>query len=377
MGYSVKSFDYVREVDRHEGEILDVVRRVLRSGTLLLGPETEALENELARFLGAAHCVAVASGTMALQLGLMALDAKPGDEIVSVANTCSPTMASALVLGCRPVFVDVDPATLMMDPRLLEEAITERTRAIIPVHLWGQSPDVDAVLAAGDRRGLPVIEDCAQSFGTLWRGRPTGTFGRLGCFSFYPTKNLGTFGDAGAVVTNDGDLAARLRRLRMYGYGATAISEEAGTNGRISEIQAGLLRWKLRGIEVRLAKRRRFAEAYRRGIRHEAVGFPSLEAECTASYHQFVVRTERRDALRAHLESRGVQSLIHYPEPLHRMPAYQAARCVPDGLPATREACGQVLSLPLHDTISEGEIEAVIEAVNSFDGADQPGHRGG
>lgn len=366
MKPTVLPFNYLREYQAHEDEILEVVRRVLSSGQLLLGPETEALEAELAEWIGAPHAVAVGSGTMALQLSCLALDIQPGDEVVTVANTCSPTVASFRVLGAIPVFVDVDPETLMMDTRMLERAISLRTRAVIPVHLWGSCPDLDRILEIADQHELPVIEDCAQSFGTTWKGRQTGNFGAFGCFSFYPTKNLGSYGDAGAIVTHDDEAAARLRRARMYGYGDAAVSRETGTNGRISELQAALLRWKLGRVGEGLEWRRTIARRYEEEIRNDNVTLPVADASCAPSWHQFVIRCERRDDLREHLKRNGVTALIHYPTPLHEMAAYRGSRCVPDGLPVTMKACETILSLPIHDSLEPDEITRVIAAVNAF-----------
>jgi dTDP-3-amino-2,3,6-trideoxy-4-keto-D-glucose/dTDP-3-amino-3,4,6-trideoxy-alpha-D-glucose/dTDP-2,6-dideoxy-D-kanosamine transaminase len=363
---SIKSFDYLKSLDEIEPDVLAAVRRVLRSGHLILGPETAAFEEEFAAWAGARHAVAATSGTTALYLALAALDVGPGDEVVTVANTCSPTVAAIRLTGAVPVFVDVRDDDLMMDVGRLEDRITPRTRCILPVHLWGQTPDLDTLLGVARRHDLPVVEDCAQAHGTTWDGRKVGTFGAMGCFSFYPTKNIGAYGDAGAVVTDDADLAARLRRLRMYGYEGSPVSLEEGINGRINEIQAAVLRVKLRVYPRWLERRLAVAATYDSFIDNPSVRLPVVHPRARSSYHQYVVRSTHRDRLAAFLEERGIQSAIHYPTPVHHMPAYRGL-CPDLRLPATEAACGEVLSLPVHEALEPDEARRVAEAVNRFD----------
>lgn len=361
----VPIFDYLRALDDYEQDMLEAVRRVLRSGRLILGPETEAFEHEFAEACGVQHCIGVTSGTDALYVALRTLGVGAGDEVITVANTCVPTIAAVRMTGATPVFVDIDESTCMMNPALTEAAITNKTKAVLPVHLWGMAADLEALVGIAEHRKIALVEDCAQSFGTLFRGSQTGTFGAAGCFSFYPTKNLGAFGDAGAIVTNDDDLATRLRRTRMYGYDDHRVAIQPGVNARISEIQAAMLRIKLRYFPEDLDRRLANAGRYRAEVENEIVAFPTILEGVRASYHQFVVRTDRRDALRAHLDNAGIANDVHYPVPVHQMPAYDGYAPA-DGLPTTERACDEVVSVPVHGALTREEVDAVVQALNDF-----------
>lgn len=351
-------FDSRRALPELEAELTSAFRRVLRSNALILGPETRQLERELAAWAGAADCVAVGSGTMALFLALRGLGVGPGDEVVTVANTCPPTVAAIRLTGAVPVFVDVHPDSLMMDVGQVEAALTPRTRAVLPVHLWGCAADLDALVEITRRRGLALVEDCAQAAGTRFRGRQVGTFGAAGCFSFYPSKNLGAYGDAGAVLTSDPELAERLRRLRMYGYaGGVPVSTIEGFNGRINEVQAALLRVKLPRVEGWNERRREIAGRYREEL--GGVGFPLCPPEVLHCYHQLVVRSADRRRLTGRLDAAGVQWGIHYATPVHLMPAY-APFARP--LPVTERAADEILSIPVHEHLTDDEVSAVVEA---------------
>ena len=361
----IKSFDYLASLPEIQERLEDALRRVLHSGCLILGPETESFEAEFAEFTEAAHCVAVTSGTAALHLALWALDIGPGDEVITVANTCAPTVAAIRLTGAKPVFADVRDADLMMDPASAERLIGSATRCILAVHLWGTSADLDALGRLAEQHGLCLVEDCAQAHGTTWRSRHVGTFGNAGCFSFYPTKNIGAFGDAGAVVTNDADLANRLRRIRMYGYDGSSTALEEGTNARINELQAAFLRVKLDIYPTWLERRKRVARAYDSGLRNAAVRLPRMSPHCEPCHHQYVIRLRERDALRDLLRARGVESAVHYPIPVHRMPAYRriAAQAT---LPVTERAAAEILSLPVHEAVTREQADVVIAAVNEF-----------
>jgi aminotransferase EvaB len=360
----IKPFDYLRLLPEIETEIHEAFARVLHSGWLLLGPETEALERELAEWIGARHCVAVHSGTTALHLALRALDVGPGDRVVTVANTCSPTAAAIRLAGADPVFVEVLDDGLMMDVDAAAKALDEGAECVIPVHLWGDAVEIERLVELAGERGVPVIEDCAQAQGTRFRGRRVGTFGHMGCFSFYPTKNLGAFGDGGAVVTDDDELADRLRALRMYGYRGSQVSEMEGANGRMNEVQAAILRVKLRVLDDWLARRRRVAERYHQGLDRSSVRPPRRVEHIEPSYHQFVVRTRDRDGLVAALDEAGIGYGIHYPVPLHHMPAYRRFASAP--LPVTERAADEILSLPIHEALTEDEVDWVIEVAGRF-----------
>ncbi len=360
----VKTFDYLRSLPEIEPQILEAVSRVLHSGRLILGPETQAFEREFAQLIGCRHCIGVNSGTSAIYLALAALGVGAGDEVITVSNTCVPTVAAIRQTGATPVFVDVAEHDLMMDPELLEAALSKQTKCILPVHLWGQSADIPEILAVAGRHGLNVVEDCAQAHGTTWDGRPVGSFGKVGCFSFYPTKNIGAFGEAGAIVTDDDDLAMEIRSRRMYGYDASAIAHREGTNARISEIQAAILRVKLRVFDDWLQRRRRAARSYFELIDSPSIRLPQRKPLVAHSYHQFVVRCAERERVTRALEARNIGFGIHYPTPVHLMPAYRFLGGPRLELPVTVEASGQILSLPIHESLEDAEVAAVAEAVN-------------
>jgi aminotransferase EvaB len=364
----IKSFDYLKSLPEIEADLLAATTRVLRWGRLILGPETEPFEHEFAALAGARHCIGVASGTAALHLALMALGIGPGDEVVTVSNACVPTIAAIRLTDATPVFVDVRADDLMMDVGLAEQAITRKTRCLLPVHLWGRSADLPRLTALTADHGVSLVEDCAQAIGTTCGGRQVGTFGDMGCFSFYPTKNLGAMGDAGAVVTNSDDLADRLRKLRFYGYGDGGESVLEGTNARISEMQGAMLRVKLRCFPDWLARRFGVAALYSAGITSRHVVLPPTQPDIVASWHQYVVRTGVRQRLMAALSSEGIESAIHYPRPVHLMSAYQhfgASRLM---LPVTVSAAQETLSLPIHESVSSEEAQKIISMINRYGG---------
>lgn len=364
----LRPFDYLKSLPEIETELLDATARVLRSGRLILGPETEAFEREFAELTGAKHCVGVASGTAALHLALMALGLGAGDEVITVANTCVPTIAAIRLTGARPVFVDVRKDDLMLDATLAEQAVTSRTRCLLPVHLWGRAADLSRLVDLASARGLHLVEDCAQAIGTTFDGRQVGSVGDMGCFSFYPTKNLGAMGDAGAVVTSNDELADRLRRLRFYGYNDAGESVLEGTNARISEIQAAMLRVKLRRFPDWMNRRRAVAAAYGEGIRNPRVLLPPAQAGVEPSWHQYVVRTAGRDGLMAALRAADIESAVHYRVPVHRMPVYQRLWGLVPTLPETERAAGEILSLPIHESVSPEEARSVVDAINKYTG---------
>lgn len=367
MASAVKTFDYLRLLPEYEDEIMDAVRRVLRSGHLILGPETEAFESEFASYVGAAFCVGVNSGTTAVHIALKSLGIGPGDEVITVANTCVPTIAGIRLCGADVRFVDVRDDDLMMDVSQVPQAMTKRTRCVLPVHLWGQAADLDSIEAVCRKAGLLLVEDCAQAHGTRSLGRHVGTIGHCGCFSFYPTKNLGAYGEAGAVVTNDPGLARILREVRMYGYDGSGVSVREGMNARISEMQAAILRVKLHWLPVALKRRRRIAQMYDEGLSAGAVKLPVRQPGVERSLHQYVVRCARRDDLVAVLKENEVGYGIHYPVPVHEMPAYQEMAAESGPLPVTEKACREIVSLPIHDALSDDEVEHVIDVVNRLE----------
>jgi aminotransferase EvaB len=368
----IRCFDYRRSLGEIEVEVRAAFERVLRSGKLLFGAETEAFEGELAAALGVRHCVAVASGTAALHLALAALGVEAGDEVITVANTCVPTISAIRAAGAVPVYVDVRDDDLMMDVSLVERAITARTRCILPVHLWGSGADMRALAELAQRHGLPLVEDCAQAHFTRIHGRWAGTWGLLGCFSFYPTKNIGSYGDAGAVVTDSNELATRLRRLRYYGYDGSGLAVQPGFNARISELQAAFLRVKLAVYPDWLARRRAIAHLYDNALAQRSVEPVRCRSHVEHSYHQYVVRCQNRRAVMDVLGRAGIEHGIHYAVPMHRMPGYGFAGAVPDGLPTTTRAADEILSLPIHESLRPSEAQQVVAAIGALESA---GHR--
>ncbi len=352
----------------HAAEIDAAVQRVLRDGRYLLGPETEEFEAEFAAYIGTAHCLGAASGTEALHLALRACGIGPGAEVITVAHTAVATVAAIELCGAQPVLVDIAPGSFQLDPAGLRAALTPRTRAVVLVHLYGQPADIDAVSAFCRHHGLRLIEDCAQAHGALYRDRRVGSFGDAAAFSFYPTKNLGAIGDGGAVVTNDPDLAATMRALRQYGWREQRyVSAEPGWNARLDELQAAILRVKLRTLDADNARRRALAAVYTAGLRGlPALILPSQHPGSTSVCHQYVIRCAARDALAAHLLAAGIHTLIHYPVPIHRQPAYTAHPLNSSPMPETDRAAQEVLSLPMYPELPLAEAERVVAATKSF-----------
>ncbi|HEY3108541.1 MAG TPA: DegT/DnrJ/EryC1/StrS family aminotransferase [Chloroflexota bacterium] len=345
-------------------ELLAAAARVIDSGWFPLGPEAEAFEAEFAASVGCQQAVAVASGTEAIQLGLSALGLKPGDEVLTVSNTAVPTVSAITAAGGVPVFVDVDPDTLLMDPARLEARVGARARAIVPVHLYGQACDMDPIMAVARRHGLRVLEDAAQAHGARYKGRPVGSLGDACAWSFYPTKNLGALGDAGAITTDDPALAERARRLREYGQTSRYVHATKGINSRMDAMQAAFLRIKLPRLAAWTTARRERAALYGRLL--EGVVKPSVAAYGEHVFHLYVVRAPDRDALRARLQERGIGTQVHYPIPVHRQAAYRETLDQAPYLPVTERAAAEILSLPLYPELPLADVETVAGALNDL-----------
>ena len=352
----------------HQAEIDQAIVRVLEKGRYILGEEAAAFEHEFADYLGVRFGVGVGSGTEALHLALRACGVRPGDEVITVAHTAVATVAAIELCGATPVLMDIDPRSFTLDPTKLEAAITPATRAVIPVHLYGQSADLEPILSIARKRRVRVIEDCAQSHGATYDGRRTGAWGDMACFSFYPTKNLGAIGDGGFVATDDPQLAENARLLREYGWRERYVSDVAGWNTRLDELQAAILRVKLRALDADNARRRCLAAMYDEWLAACPVVLPMEMPYGQHVYHLYVVRAERRDALRVFLKERGIGSLIHYPVPVHLQPAYRGRLGDVGSLPETERAAREVLSLPMFPELTEAEVRQVAEAVRKFPG---------
>lgn len=351
----------------HAGDIRAAVARVLESGAYVLGPEVESFERAFAAACGAAHAVGVGNGTDALILALRALDIGPGDEVITVSHTAVATAAAVIAAGATPVLVDIDPVYYTIDPARIAAAISPRSRAIVAVHLYGQAADMDSICAIARARGLAVVEDCAQCAGGCDRGRPLGSIGDVGTFSFYPTKNLGAIGDGGIVVTGDAALAARMRRLRQYGWDEARRTEEVGVNTRLDPLQAAILAAKLPHLAADNARRAALAARYGDGLAGLPVVLPAARKDSAHVYHLYVVACDARDALMQHLMRNGIGCGIHYPVPVHLHRGYAERVRLPDGgLPVTERVAGRIVSLPIYPELTEAEVDAVIAAVRAF-----------
>jgi dTDP-3-amino-3,4,6-trideoxy-alpha-D-glucose transaminase len=349
-------------------EVIDAaVARVLERGAYLLGEELTAFETSFARWLGARRAVGVASGTAALELALRALGVGPGSEVAVPALTAAPTAMAVLSVGATPLVVDVREETLTMDPAALARAASPALAAVIPVHLYGQCADVESLVAWANGRGVPVLEDAAQAHGAARAGRLAGTLARAACFSFYPTKNLGTAGDAGAVVSDDEAFAERIARLRNYGKPDDDYRfDEPGTNARMDELHAAILSAKLPHLAAWNQTRRARADWYRAQLAGSAVALPVEDPAGRSVWHQFVVRTPRRDAFRQHLAAQGVQTAVHYPACVHELAALRGRARVPERPEHAERAAREVVSLPIYPELDDAHAERVVAAVRSF-----------
>jgi dTDP-4-amino-4,6-dideoxygalactose transaminase len=352
-------------------EIDAAIARVLEGGRYILGAEVEAFETAFAKFNGVAHAVGVASGTDAIEISLRACGIASGDLVFTVSHTAVATVAAIERAGAAPVLVDVEPGTYTMAPRELDRALQSapagRPAAVLPVHIYGQPGELSALVEISRAYGLRLIEDCAQSHGALYQGKPAGSFGDIGCFSFYPTKNLGALGDGGMVVTNDPALAEMLRDLREYGWRERYISARRGINSRLDPLQAAILGVKLKMLEASNVRRQTIADRYDAGLADLPLTLPRRRSGSTHVFHQYVIRLTERDALRDRLRAAGIGSGIHYPVPVHLQPAYHGClACGPSGLGVTARAARQILSLPMYPQLADEAVDRVITEIRSF-----------
>jgi dTDP-4-amino-4,6-dideoxygalactose transaminase len=351
----------------HQAEIDAAIAAALGGNRYILGPQTQAFEQEFAAYLGVRYASGVGSGTEALHVAIRACGLGPGDEIITVAHTAVATVAAIELAGATPVLVDIDPVTYTIDPDRIEAAITPRTKAIIPVHLYGAAASLNPIVDLARRHNLRVIEDCAQAHGARYaaRDRVVGSYGDVSCFSFYPTKNLGAIGDGGLVATNDPAIAENLNLLRQYGWRERYVSEIAGWNTRLDELQAAILRVKLRHLDEDNDKRRQLAASYD----EQLAGVVTLPAEPVNTrhvYHLYVIRHPQRDALMQFLRERGIGTAIHYPVPIHLQPAYRGRLGDASSLPETERAAREIVSLPMYPELSEKDVGTVAQAIREF-----------
>ncbi len=350
-----------------KSELDAAIAEVLERGDFILGGAVESFERDFAAFVGARHAIGVGTGLDALTLSLRAAGVSAGDEVILPANTFIATAFAVSAIGARPVLVDCEEATLNINPSLVERAITSRTRAIVPVHLYGQPCAITDIVSLAQKRNFAVIEDACQSHGATFRGQAVGTFGLAGCFSFYPAKNLGAAGDGGLIITNDDGLAAKLRAHRHYGQRAKYEHVEKGTNSRLDTLQAAILRVKLKHLarwnEQRVAHARRYAEKL---VSLAQIRCPAVAPDRTHVFHLYVIRAARRDALRTYLAERGIETGIHYPAPIHLQPAYTDLGYKQGGFPVAEKAAAEILSLPMFPELTNEQINFVCDNLATF-----------
>ncbi len=350
---------------RYQDEFEAKAMEILRSGWYVLGKELQSFEEEFAHFTGAKYCVGLASGLDALWIAFRLLGIGKGDEVIVQGNTYIASVMGITINGATPVFVEPD-IYMGMDPEKIEALITDRTKAVLVTHLYGMASRMSEIKAICDKHGLKLVEDCAQSHGACFDGQVTGTFGDVGCFSFYPTKNLGAFGDGGAVVVNDETLADEFRIFRNYGSEKRYYNKVVGTNSRLDELQAGLLRVRLSHMEELTRERQQIAEGYEKRITNKKITLPSIAPGATSVWHQYVIRCEERDRLIRHLEERNIDTIIHYPIPPHLSEAYKYLGYEKGALPITEHLANTVLSIPMYIGMTDDEQQYVIDTLNGF-----------
>lgn len=359
----VPYFDLKAQYDGLRDEILVALDRVCRNASFILGEEVSQFEREFAAYCEVKHCVALNTGTSALHLALLAAGVGPGDEVITTANTFVATVEAISYTGARPVLVDIEPATANIDVERIEGAITNRTKAIIPVHLYGRPADIDSISKIAENRGLTVIEDACQAHGARFRGTRVGGFGLAAAFSFYPGKNLGAYGEGGALTTNDDRVAALARALRSHGETSRYIHAHIGYNYRMDGFQGAVLRIKLKHLDAWTTRRREIVHLYGERLAKARVNLPQDDPRDESVYHLFVVYADRRDAVRSALEARGVGTAIHYPEPLHLQTAYASLGHRPGSFPHTERACDRVFSMPLFPEMTNDQVEYAAAAL--------------
>lgn len=350
----------------HQSEYEEAALRTLRSGWYIMGEELSHFEEEFASFCGTKYAIGVGNGLDALWIAFRVLGIGEGDEVIVQGNTYIASVMGVTINGATPVFVEPDEYHCI-DVTKIEEKITTKTKAILVVHLYGQATDMTAVMEIANRYGLKVVEDCAQAHGACWEGKTIGSWGDIGCFSFYPTKNLGAYGDGGAMTTNDPKLAEDIRVFRNYGSERKYYNKVVGTNSRLDEIQAALLRVKLGHMDEIIAERREIAKRYTEGIRNQLIKLPTVRSGATSVWHQYVIRTDRRDELIEYLDSKGIGSIIHYPIPPHLSEAYQYLGYKEGAFPITEEYANQVLSIPMYTGMDVDTQKRVIDALNEWE----------
>lgn len=358
--------DLKAQHDSIRKELFDTITQIIDTSSFIMGPAIKDLERDFAEFCGCKHAIGCSSGTSALNLALWALDIGPGDEVITIPHTFIATTEAISVRGAKPVFVDIDPATYTMDTSKLEAAITPATKAIIAVHLYGHPTDMDPLLEIARKHNLKVVEDCAQAHGAEYKGRRVGSLGDIGCFSFFPGKNMGAMGDAGAITTNDDDLATLVNKLRNHGRLGKYEHEMVGYNERLDTLQAAILNVKLPHLNDWNTLRRKHADEYREALADADIELPTVASGCTHVYHLFVIRHPNRDGLQKFLKEKGIATGVHYPLPLHMQPAYQDLGYKVGDFPETEKAANEILSLPMFPEMTAEQIKEIADAIKEY-----------
>lgn len=348
----------------HQKEIDQAIHSVLHEGRYILGNEVKCFEEEFASYIGVKYAVGVGSGTEALYITLKAYNIGQGDEVITVSHTAVATVAAIRQCGAIPVFIDIEPDYFTIDISKIDKRITKRTRAIIVVNLYGQPADIDPIIQLAKLHDLCVIEDCAQAHGAAYKGRKVGSIGDVGCFSFYPTKNLGAIGDGGLITTNNEDIAKRIKLLREYGWQERYISFIQGHNSRLDEIQAAILRIKLKYLDKDNDRRNEIAALYNEGLSKSILNLPKIRIGCSHVFHLYVIRSNRRNALKSFLLDNDIMALIHYPVAVHLQPAYREYSDVT--LEVTEKIADEILSLPIYPELSDENVNYIVETINKF-----------
>ena len=353
------------QYNTYKKEIDAAIQKVLSGSQFILGENVSAFEEEFAKYIGVDHVIGVANGTDAICLALRALNIGSGKEVIAPSHTAVATVAAIEMAGATPILVDIDPIYYTISPEAIEQAITDRTRAVIAVHLYGQPANMDKILKLAKKYGLKVVEDCAQAHGAAYKNQKLGSIGDVGCFSFYPTKNLGALGDGGALSTSNTTIASRASRLRQYGWNENKISEESGWNSRLDELQATVLRVKLSYLDADTEKRVLIARKYTEVFQDLPIASPLIRNQCHHVYHLYVIKVDKRNELAKFLKNKNIITGIHYPTPVHKMPAY--SKCAPEGfLVQTNNLADRVLSLPIYPELAVAEQDFVISTIQEF-----------
>lgn len=358
--------DLKKQYESIQAELDEALKRIFTKGIYILGDEVSAFEDEFAKYCNASHAIGVGSGTDALTLSLLSCDVKAGDEVIAPSHTAVATIVAIEMTGAKPVLVDIDIQRYTLDPNQVEKAITNKTKAIIPVHLYGCPADLKPILEIARQKKIFVIEDCAQAHGAKYQGQRSGSHGDIAAFSFYPTKNLGAFGDGGMIITTDSSLADKAKLLRQYGWKNRYVSQIKGTNSRLDELHAAMLRVKLKYLDAWNQRRRDLANLYLNILSNTDLILPMQPKNCEHVFHQFVIRHPQRDALKEFLKQKQIHTLIHYPVPVHLQPAYKNLGYEKGSLPNTEKAANEVLSLPMYPELTEEQVKFVCKCIIEF-----------